>query len=282
MQSLTDTFKLYNGYQIPCLGYGTWLVEDGQVAIDSVKKALELGYRHIDTATRYGNEKSIGDVLKASGIRREELFITSKVWNTNRGYEETLSAFEKTLADLQLEYLDLYLIHWPAAAHQFENWETINVETWRAMTKLYKEGKIKAIGVSNFMPHHLKALMSEEVKPMVNQIEYHPGEMQEETVAFCRANDILVEAWSPLGRGRMLENETLVDLAKKYNKSVAQICIKWCLQNGIVPLPKSVTPARILENAEVFDFTIIDEDMKAINEIPRCGGSGLHPDKVDF
>ena len=282
MKNLTEQFVLSNGYKVPCIGYGTWRVEDGEVATLCVRRAIELGYRHIDTAAYYGNEKSVGEGIKASKVKREDVFITSKLWNMDRGYEKTMVAFEKTLSNLQLDYLDLYLMHWPASSSQFEDWEKINLETWRAITELYKAGKIKAIGVSNFLPHHLKALMETEVKPMVNQIEFHPGYMQEETLQYCRQNNILVEAWSPLGRGRVLEHALLVELAKKYNKSVAQICIRWCLQNGVVPLPKSVTDSRILANKEVFDFEISNEDMVAINTMPLCGESGLHPDTITF
>lgn len=282
MKKLTDTFELNNGYKIPCVGFGTWQTPDGETAVNSVKAAILAGYRHIDTAACYGNEQSVGQGIIEAGVPREELFITSKVWNTERGYEKTLAAFEKTLADLQTDYLDLYLIHWPASVNQFENWEELNVGTWKAMTELYKAGKIKSIGVSNFMEHHLEALMKTEVKPMVNQIEYHPGQMQEEVVKYCQGNDILVEAWSPLGTGRILNNETLKEIAAKYNKSVAQICIKWVLQNGLLPLPKSVTPSRIEENTKVFDFVISDEDMKTIDAMEYCGGSGWHPDEVDF
>lgn len=282
MNSATDVFTLNNNYEIPCLGFGTWQTPDGDTAVMAVKKAIEKGYRHIDTAAAYGNEVSIGQGVKDSGVAREELFITSKVWNRDRGYQRTLTAFEKTLSDLQLDYLDLYLIHWPASASRFDDWENINLETWRAMTELYELGQIRAIGVSNFLPHHLDALMQTEVPPMVNQIEFHPGQMQEEAVQYCRQNNILVEAWSPLGTGKMLSNSTLAGIARKYQKSVAQLCIRWCLQNDTLPLPKSVTPSRIEENAEVFDFTISEEDMAAINGMQYFGGSGLHPDQVDF
>ncbi|MEI0510198.1 aldo/keto reductase [Brachyspira intermedia] len=280
--SLKDTFTLNNGYNIPCIGFGTWQTPDGETAVNSVIEAIKSGYKHIDTAAIYGNEKSIGKAIKESGINRDELFITSKVWNKDRGYKTTLAAFEKTINDLQIDYLDLYLIHWPASANKFNDWDNINLETWKAMTELYKAGKIKSIGVSNFMPHHLKSLMETEVKPMVDQIEFHPGFMQEETFKYCNDNNILVEAWSPLGTGKMLNNETLKTISSKYNKSVAQICIRWCLQNNALPLPKSVTASRIKENTEIFDFVISDEDMKTINAMEYCGGSGHHPDKVNF
>ena len=280
--SLKDTFTLNNGYKIPCIGFGTWQTPDGKTAVNSVIEAIKSGYKHIDTAAIYGNEKSIGKAIKESGINRNELFITSKVWNKDRGYKTTLAAFEKTINDLQIDYLDLYLIHWPASVNKFNDWDNINLETWRAMTELYKAGKIKSIGVSNFMPHHLKSLMETEVKPMIDQIEFHPGFMQEETFKYCNDNNILVEAWSPLGTGKMLDNETLKIVASKYNKSVAQLCIRWCLQNNTLPLPKSVTASRIKENTEIFDFVISNEDMKTINAMEYCGGSGHHPDKVNF
>lgn len=282
MNSLKDCYTLSNGVKIPCIGFGTWKAADGEVAASSVKAAIESGYRHIDTAAGYDNEGSVGKGIKESGISREEIFVTSKVKNSERGYKTTLAAFDKTMTDLGLDYLDLYLIHWPASFSRFEDWEQINLDTWRAMTELHKAGKIRSIGVSNFMPHHLKALMETEVAPMVNQIEFHPGQMQPETVDFCKKNNILVEAWSPLGSGRMLENPTLTEIAAKYGKSVAQLCVRWCLQNGTLPLPKSVTPSRIKENGEIFDFTLDDEDMRRINSMEYCGGSGHHPDKVNF
>lgn len=277
-----ENMKLNNGYMIPEIGYGTWQSSDSEVTVNGVKVAIACGYRHIDTAAAYKNEESVGEGIKESGIARKDLFVTSKVWNTQRGYEKTIAAFEKTLSDLDLDYLDLYLIHWPASKKDYENWEEINLETWRAMTDLYKAGKIKAIGVSNFKPHHLEALMKTEVKPMVNQIEFHPGFMQEETVKYCRDNGILVEAWSPLGTGRMLTNPDLQEIASHYGKSVAQICIRWCIQHDVLPLPKSVTPSRIEENSNVFDFEINAEDMQRIDALENFGGSGLDPDEVDF
>lgn len=280
---LSDTFTLVNGVEIPCVGFGTWQTPDGEVAVESVKVALKEGYIHIDTAACYQNEGSVGKAIKESGIPREQLFVTSKVWNTERGYEKTLAAFEETMSKLELDYLDLYLIHWPAIEKQFPNWKELNAETWRALEKLYHDGRIKAIGVSNFLPHHLEALLETvTVKPMVNQVEFHPGFTRFDLIEYCEAHNILVEAWSPLGTGNVLNNEVLIDLAKKYSKTVAQVCIRWCLQHHILPLPKSVTESRIIENAKVFDFELTVEDIKVIDEIPFCGGAGINPDEVNF
>ena len=283
MISLNDTFTLYNGYQIPCIGFGTWQIPDGGMAIAAVSTAIKAGYRHIDTAAIYENERGVGEGIIASGIPRREIFVTSKLWNTSRSYTQAKEAFFKTLTDLQLDYLDLYLIHWPAVENQHSEWKAHNLETWRALEDLYKEGYVKAIGVSNFLIHHLEPLLARcEIKPMVNQIELHPGQMQEELVDFCKANDILVEGWSPLGSGHMLANETLNEIARSYHKSVAQLCIRWALQNNILPLPKAMMQEHIAENVNIFDFEIIPSDMCRINEVTYCGGSGLNPDEVDF
>jgi len=282
MNQPSATFTLSNDIEIPCLGFGTWQAPEGEGAVNAVKKALATGYRHIDTAAIYGNEVSVGKALAQSGLDRSEVFVTSKLWNSERGYDKTMAAFEETIKKLNLEYLDLYLIHWPASQSRFSDWEALNSETWRAMTDLYKQGRIKAIGVSNFLPHHLDTLVKTEVSPMVNQIELHPGHNQTETVQYCKDHNILVEAWSPLGKGRVLSDERLAAIAQKYKKSVAQLCIRWSLQQGILPLPKSVTPARIEENTHVFDFTISQEDMDTISALPPFGGSGLHPDEVEF
>ncbi|NLP47866.1 MAG: aldo/keto reductase [Clostridiales bacterium] len=283
MMNLKSTYTLNNGLEIPRVGFGTWQTPDGQVAVDSVLAALEVGYRHIDTAAAYNNESGVGEALRQSSLPREEVFVTTKLWNSERGYEKTLAAFEVSMEKLGLEYLDLYLIHWPAAKGEPQEWQKTNADTWRAFEELYEQGRIKSIGVSNFMPHHLKPLMeSAKIMPMVNQIEFHPGLLQEETAEFCKANDILVQAWSPLGSGRLLENKDLKSIAAKYGKSTAQVCIRWCLQHGSLPLPKSVTPARIKENADVFDFELGAQDMALIDAMPNVGGSGLHPDKVEF
>ncbi len=282
-----NTLELSNGVGIPEIGLGTWQTPDDETAVKAVAHAIGCGYRHIDAAAVYANEKSVGKGIRRglenAGLRREELFVTSKVWNSERGYDKTLRAFEKSASDLGLDYLDLYLIHWPANARQFTDWQAINAETWRAMEELYRAGRIRSIGVSNFLPHHLDALMqSAEVIPMVNQIEFHPGFMQQETVEFCRRHGILAEAWSPLGTGRMLDNALLKNIAGKYGVSVAQLCVRWALQNHVLPLPKSVNPLRIEENRNIEGFAISAADMAVINAMDYCGGSGLNPDEVDF
>ncbi len=281
MIKCTEKHVLNNGVEIPVIGFGSYMMHENTVA-EAVKEAIHTGYRLIDCASAYGNEDWVGKGIRDSGISRDEIFITGKVNNPDRGYEKTKASFEKTLKDMGLDHLDLYLIHWPAYKNRFSDWEEINLETWRAMTKLYQEGKIRAIGVSNFKPHHMEALMKTEVPPMVDQIEYHPGNLQPETVQWCKDNRILVEAWSPLGKGRVLQDERLGKIADKYGKSVAQICIRFILQTGVLPLPKSATSERIHANYNVFDFDIAAEDMDAISAMPAFGGSGLDSDHINF
>ena len=278
-----ENFKLSNGIEIPAIGFGTWLLEGGKV-IEPLKIALTKGYTHIDTAAIYKNEKEIGTVLKTENVDRSKLFITSKCWNSERGYEKAMAAFEQTLADLQTDYLDLYLIHWPANETQFpDNWAELNAETWRAFEEIYKSGKAKAIGVSNFNINHLEALFeTAKIKPMVNQIEIHPGHSQPELVNFCKQHDLLVEAWSPIGSGRILENELIVSLAEKNNVSVGQICINYCLAKEILPLPRSSSEKNIEANLTSNSFKLSAEDVKAIDEMPADGFSGLNPSMVEF
>lgn len=282
MADILKNFTLRNGADIPSLGFGTWLIENGESAVKIVLQALECGYRHIDTAAAYGNEESVGKAVKESGIDRSEIFVTSKVWNTERGYDKTLAAFDRTMEKLGLDYLDLYLVHWPCNVGSREDWAKVNSETWRALERLYADKRVKAIGVSNFKVHHLDELLKNcSVVPMVNQIEFHPGFMQKEILSLCRKNNILVEAWSPLGRGRIEGSELVRELSEKYGKSIAQICIRWCLQNGVLPLPKTVNTARMKENADVFGFEISDTDMDKINSMEQFGWSGHDPDTFE-
>ena len=284
MKSLKDGFTLNNGVTIPCVGFGTWRLQEGDEVISSVCSAVELGYRHVDTAAIYKNELGVGEAVKRCGVPREELFITSKVWAAERGYEKTMAAFDLTMKTLALDYLDLYLIHWPAARGPQTEWEALNADTWRALEQLYKQGRIKAIGVSNFLPRHLEPLLRvAEVVPAVDQIEFHPGYRQWEAVELCRAKNIQIEAWSPLGKGVLFSNETVLSVAKKHGKTPAQVCVKWCLQHGALPLPKSATPARIAENANVFDFDLSPDDMALLDALPdKTAWGGEHPDEVDF
>lgn len=279
IKSLKDSYVLRNGVHIPCVGFGTYLTPDGDTAVNAVKEAIRVGYRHIDTAAIYKNEKSVGQAVKECGVDRKELFITSKLWNSEQGYDSTIRAFNKSMTDLQLKFLDLYLIHWPVAKGHDDDWMQMNRETWRAMEYLYQEGRVRAIGVSNFKPHHLDALLETAViMPMVDQIELHPGLNQDETVVYCKDHDILIEAWGPFSQGRLFKTTELYKLAAKYKRTVAQICLRWHLQRGFLPLPKSVTPSRIEENTQLFDFELSQEDMYFISHV-KSTGVGPDPDK---
>ena len=278
-KTLTDVFTLANGVEIPCIGYGTWQTPDGATARDCVKMAIDAGYRHIDTAFCYGNEVSVGEGIRLSGVKRDALFVTTKHWVTERGYEKTIAAVETSLKNLGLDYLDLYLIHWPCVAKASPNWKEINADTWRGFEKMYQDGKIRAIGVSNFEKPHLDALWeTAQIKPMVNQLEFHPGYTQMDTIRYSQELGMVAQAWSPLGSGAVLNDPTLISIAAKYNKSVAQLCVRFALECGLLPLPKSTNAARIAANAEIFDFEISPEDLQALIQFPAMGFSGFAPE----
>lgn len=280
MNNLTDTF-LPESLKIPCIGYGTWQTPSDGTTKECVKNAINAGYRHIDTAFVYGNEEEVGEGIRESGIKRENIFLTTKHWVTERGYEKTIAAVETSLKLLGTDYLDLYLIHWPAVSKRFDNWEEINADTWRGFEKMHKDGKIRAIGVSNFEKKHIDSLIANcEIKPMVNQLEFHPGFTQWETIKYMQDIGILVEAWSPLGSGAVLNDERLKAIAAKYNKDTAQLCVRFALQLGILPLPKSTNPARMKSNADVFDFEISKEDIDTLLSLPLLGYSGFTPEQA--
>jgi diketogulonate reductase-like aldo/keto reductase len=283
MKALTDCYKLSNGVEIPCVGFGTWQTPDGEVAVSSVLSAIEAGYRHIDTAQGYGNEESVGIAVKKSGVGRKGLFITSKLANSEHGYDKTMTAFEGTMKKLDMEYLDLFLIHWPNPIAFRDNWQEANAGTWKAFEELYNAGRIRAIGISNFRPRHVEELMKiAVVAPMVNQIRLCPGDTQDEVVDYCRSRNILLEAYSPLGVGKIFEVPEMKALSEKYGKSIAQICIRWSLQRGYLPLPKSVTPARIRENTEVFDFELDSADVQLIADLKGVVGYSSDTDATTF
>lgn len=268
---------LNDGNKIPMVGFGTYksLEEEG---IESVNYAIENGYRLIDTAAVYKNEVAVGKGIKASGIDRKEMFVTTKLWRENLGYEETKTELEKSLKRLALDYIDLYLIHWPANAINYDNWQKTNADTWRAMEELQADGKIKSIGVSNFWQEHFKALLqTAKIIPAVNQIEFHPGYWQPDLLEYCKKQNIVVEAWSPLARGKVFENESLKMIAKKHNQTVAKVCLRWIIQHDVIVIPKSTTNKRIKENINLFDFELSAEEMKQIDNLPEMGFSGELP-----
>jgi methylglyoxal/glyoxal reductase len=272
--SLQDTTTLHNGVKMPWFGLGVFKVQEGSEVIESVKAAIKNGYKSIDTAAIYKNEEGVGQAIKESGVPREELFITTKVWNSDQGYESTLQAFETSLEKLDLDYLDLYLIHWPGK-NKYK-------ETWKALEKLYKDGRVRAIGVSNFKVHHLQDLISDaEIKPMVNQVEYHPHLTQKDLLEYCQSEGIQLEAWSPLKQGELLSDPTINELAEKHQKSAAQIILRWDLQNKVVTIPKSIKEQRIIENANIFDFELSTEDMARIDALNKDERVGPDPDDFE-
>lgn len=275
MNGLQDCTTLHNGVKMPWVGLGVYKVKEGEEVRSAVRTALEIGYRHVDTAAFYENEEGVGRAIRESGIPREQVFVTTKVWNTDQGYETTLKAFDASLKKLGFDYVDLYLVHWPVKGKY--------KETYKALEKLYKDGYVRAIGVSNFQIHHLQDVLADcEIKPMVNQVEYHPRLTQKELQAFCRENGIQLEAWSPLMRGEILTEPTIVEIGKKYGKTPAQVVLRWDLQHGVVTIPKSVTPARIKENANLFDFSLTAEEMKQIDALNLNKRIGADPDNFNF
>lgn len=277
---------LRNGIEIPDIGFGTWNIPYGEGCEKAVFEAIKAGYRHIDTAGAYGNERSVGLGVKAA-IReglikdRSDVFITSKLWNTNRSYNKAFRGFDKSMRNLDLDYIDLYLIHWPANKMKYKNPDEVNAVTWEALEELYEEGRAKSIGVSNFLPHHIEELKkSAKVLPMVNQIELHVGYMQEDVVDYNTNNGIISEGYSPLGTGALLDNVILCEMAKKYQTTVSNICISFLRKRGIIPLPKTTSPDRMSENLRL--IRIDEEDMEILNKLPFIGGHAHNPDEVDF
>lgn len=279
-----NTYQLNNGVEIPVLGFGTFKAKGGEEAYRAVLEALKAGYRHIDTAAIYQNEKSVGQAIKDSGVPREEMFVTTKLWNSQQTYEQTRQALEKSIEKLGLDYLDLYLIHWPNPKPLRENdaWKTRNAEVWRAMEDLYQEGKIRAIGVSNFLPHHLDALLeTATIVPAVNQVRLAPGVYQDQVVAYCREKGILLEAWGPFGQGELFDSKQVQEIAANHGKSIAQIALAWSLAEGFLPLPKSVTTSRIQANLDCFGIELSHEERENLKTIAVQSGAP-RVDDVDF
>lgn len=276
--TITDikgTIDLSNGVKMPYLGLGVFQSREGSEVIDAIQYALDAGYRHIDTASIYQNERGVGLAVRNYPINRNEVFITSKVWNSDQGYDSTIKAFNASLKRLDMEYLDLYLVHWPVKGKY--------KETYKALETLYEEGRVKAIGVSNFLPHHIEDILgSARIVPMVNQIEFHPYLVQPKLLEICQTHNIKVEAWSPLMQGKIISIPVLQNLAAKYNKTVAQIVLRWNLQKGIITIPKSANKNRIIENSQIFDFSISNDDMLAIDALDRNKRIGADPDNFNF
>ena len=282
--SLSDTFTLSNGVRIPCVGFGTYKTPDGDVCVTGVLTALEAGYRHIDTAEFYFNEEGVGKALAETSLPREDIFVTTKVWNTHQGFDATLRAFDLSMQKLGLDTLDLYLVHWPITKDFKEDYPARFIDTWRALERLHEEGRVRAIGVCNCLKTHLNVLFDAcKVPPMVNQIEYHFGftdRDQMEAVAFSQANGIVVEGWAPLCRGNAFGHPVLAAVAQKHGKTEAQVLVRFCLEHGVLPLPKSATPSRIIENADVFSFSLDAEDLAALDAVSSIGRLGPHPDEA--
>jgi diketogulonate reductase-like aldo/keto reductase len=278
IQSIKDSVTLNCGVEMPCLAYGTWQSPVGELTRDGVKTALEVGYRSIDTASGYGNEESVGEGIRASGVARSEIFLTTKHWIMDRGYTKTIAAVESSLARLGTDYIDLYLVHWPCTPVSSPKWAEINAATWRGFEKMVRDGKIRAIGVSNYLPEHILELeKTAEIKPAVNQIEFHPGYHQPELVRWSQAHGMAVEAWSALGCGAVLSDPLVCAIAEKHGRSSAQVCLRFALQYGVCPITKSVHADRIRANADLYDFSLDEEDMMKLSMMYPLGYSTYHP-----
>ncbi len=275
IKNINGSFKLHNGVEMPYFGLGVYQAAKGQEVINAVKWALEAGYRHVDTASAYGNEAGVGRGIAESRNPREELFVVSKVWNSDQGYEPTLAAFDASIKRLNLEYLDLYLVHWPVKGKY--------KDTWRALERLYKEKRVRAIGVSNFLQHHLEDILpSVEVAPMVNQMEFHPYLVQQDLLNYCISEKIQYEAWSPMMQGKIFKLDNFKRLSEKYSKTIAQIVLRWDLQKGVVTIPKSTKKEHIIANAAVFDFELTPGDIAHLDGMDRGQRFGPDPDNFDF
>lgn len=273
--------ELSNGNSIPYIGLGTWQLTDRQLLSELIGAAYEKGYRLIDTAAAYSNEIAISKAISENGINREDLFISDKVWNTSRGYDAVRKACQTSLKKLKTDYLDMYLIHWPASMKLYSDWRKINADTWRGMESLYEDGIVRNIGVCNFKIHHLEELKkSANIMPVIDQVELHPGMNQNELIEYCSREKIALEASSPLGNGQILGNDVLREISEKKAVSPAQIALRWEYQKDLITIPKTSDISRLGSNIDIFDFSLSDEEMKMIDGIPYCGGIGLDPDEV--
>ena len=268
-------FKL-NNLELPDVGFGTYKIDEQEIILNAIKS----GYRYFDTASFYGTEKSIAEAVKKSGLRREEFFIASKLWKDDMGYEKTKTAFNKTLENLESEYIDVFMIHWPRPDLTRTDWKELDLETWQALEEFYEQGKIRALGFSNFLPYHAENIIkNSKIFPAIAQLEFHAGHTQTFALNYYREKKILLQAWSPIARGRVAEDELIIELANKYHVTAAQICLRFCVEEGVMPLPKASSPERLKENLSVLDFEISPEDVSRIENMPPLGWGGEHPDR---